>query len=120
MRVTHVITRLIVGGAQENIVASVLGLRTKPDLQVDLISGPTHGPEGSLERQFDDQPGALRILPHLVRPIRPWQDVKALRSLAEIFVTERPEIVHTHSGKAGIVGDFAAEALDVDPAWKPA
>ena len=53
MRVTHVITRLIVGGAQENTVASVLGLRAKPGLQVDLISGLTHGPEGSLERQFD-------------------------------------------------------------------
>ena len=32
MRVTHVITRLIVGGAQENTVASVLGLREKPGL----------------------------------------------------------------------------------------
>ena len=43
MRVTHIITRLIVGGAQENTVASVLGLRNKPGLEVDLISGPTSG-----------------------------------------------------------------------------
>jgi glycosyltransferase involved in cell wall biosynthesis len=108
MRVTHVITRLIVGGAQENTVASVLGLRTKPDLQVDLISGPTYGPEGSLEKQFDGQPDALRILPELVRPIRPWKDLSALRSLTRIFASERPDIVHTHSGKAGIVGRLAA------------
>ena len=48
MRVTHVITRLIVGGAQENTVGSVLGLRLNPDVEVNLISGPATGPEGSL------------------------------------------------------------------------
>ena len=36
MRVTHVITRLIVGGAQENTVATVLGLRQKPGVEVSL------------------------------------------------------------------------------------
>ena len=45
MRVTHVITRLIVGGAQENTVNSVLGLRQRPDMDVKLISGPTTGQE---------------------------------------------------------------------------
>ena len=49
MRVTHVITRLIVGGAQENTIASVLGLRARPGLDVDLIAGPTIGAEGSLQ-----------------------------------------------------------------------
>ena len=34
MRVSHVITRLIVGGAQENTVATVLGLLRKPGVQV--------------------------------------------------------------------------------------
>ncbi|MBI2947403.1 MAG: glycosyltransferase family 1 protein, partial [Verrucomicrobia bacterium] len=51
MRVTHVITRLIVGGAQENTLASVLGLRAKPGVEINLIAGPTTGPEGSLEPQ---------------------------------------------------------------------
>ncbi len=55
MRVTHVITRLVVGGAQENTVASVLGLRTKPGVEVKLISGPTTGAEGSLESQFKNR-----------------------------------------------------------------
>ena len=54
MRVTHVITRLIVGGAQENTIASVLGLREKPGLEVDLVAGPTLGPEGSLESLLAD------------------------------------------------------------------
>ena len=52
MRVTHVITRLIVGGAQENTIASVLGLRRILGLEVDLLSGPTTGPEGSLASAF--------------------------------------------------------------------
>ena len=73
MRVTHVITRLIVGGAQENTVASVLGLREHTDLTVRLISGPTRGPEGSLEASLVGL-DALTILPELVRPIDPWKD----------------------------------------------
>ena len=49
MRVTHVITRLIVGGAQENTLATVAGLRQIPGVEVRLISGPSTGREGSLE-----------------------------------------------------------------------
>ena len=71
MRVTHVITRLIVGGAQENTIASVLGLRRKPDLEVNLISGPTTGPEGSLEHAVAAAPKLLTIVPELVRPVHP-------------------------------------------------
>jgi glycosyltransferase involved in cell wall biosynthesis len=108
MRVTHVITRLIVGGAQENTVASVLGLKEKPGVEVNLIAGPTHGPEGTLEGQFADHPGKLRTIPELVRSIHPWKDWQALRHLRELFRRERPDIVHTHSGKAGIVGRLAA------------
>jgi glycosyltransferase involved in cell wall biosynthesis len=108
MRVIHVITRLIVGGAQENTVTSVLGLRQKPDLEVSLISGPTEGPEGSLESLFSSCPSALRILPELVRPVHPWKDMLALKRLASLFRTEVPDLVHTHSGKAGVIGRLAA------------
>src|SRR5665213_1010899 len=107
MRVTHVITRLIVGGAQENTVASVLGLRRKPNLQVHLISGPTSGPEGSLVSCFRDDPDLLRVVPSLVRPVAPWRDCKTFLDLTRIFRETRPHIVHTHSGKAGILGRLA-------------
>src|SRR6266446_3311404 len=108
MRVTHVITRLIVGGAQENTVASVLGLQQKPGLEVNLISGPTHGPEGSLEPRFNGYPGLLTLLPQLVRPVHPWKDWRALVQLTKMFRAQTPEIVHTHSGKAGVLGRLAA------------
>jgi len=108
MRVAHVITRLIVGGAQENTVASVLGLRQKPGLEVRLLSGPTTGPEGSIESEVTVVPNLLTLVPELVRPVRPVLDARALRQLTRVFRTHRPDIVHTHSGKAGVLGRIAA------------
>ncbi len=113
MRVTHLITRLIIGGAQENTVASVLGLRQKPGLEVNLISGPTSGSEGSLEPLFDRHRDALRIAPHLVRNIAPSNDCRALRELTRMLRELRPDIVHTHSSKAGILGRVAARRAGV-------
>ena len=93
MRVIHVITRLIVGGAQENTIASVLGLRRKPGVRASLISGPATGPEGSLAAAFDQYPDALTVLPDLVRPVHPWKDARAWRRLVRLFRAERPDIV---------------------------
>jgi len=113
MRVSHVITRLVVGGAQENTVSSVLGLRGIPGVEVDLISGPTTGPEGTLEPIVARIPGLLTLVPDLIRPVRPWQDWKALHELEQIFRSLKPDIVHTHSGKAGVVGRLAAHRARV-------
>jgi len=109
MRITHVITRLIIGGAQENTLSSVLGLRQKPGLEVKLVSGPSTGPEGSLE-SLDPQ---LQIIPDLVRPVHPLKDSRALRELERLFRETRPDIVHTHSGKAGVLGRLAAARAGV-------
>ena len=113
MRVAHVITRLIIGGAQENTVASVLGLQRKPNLDVHLLSGPTSGPEGSLESAFATSPGLLTLVPHLVRPVHPWKDALAFRELTQLFRLQRPDLVHTHSGKAGVLGRLAAARAGV-------
>jgi glycosyltransferase involved in cell wall biosynthesis len=113
MRVTHVITRLIIGGAQENTVATVLGLQCHPGLQVNLVAGPTTGPEGSLESAFAARPELLAILPSLVRPVHPWCDLMAWRRLVQMFRAAPPDIVHTHSGKAGVLGRLAARRAGV-------
>jgi glycosyltransferase involved in cell wall biosynthesis len=113
VRVIHIITRLVVGGAQENTVATVLGLRKKSGVEVNLISGPTIGPEGSLEPAFKNSPELLAIVPELVRPVHPLKDFLALRKLEKIFREQRPDIVHTHSGKAGILGRLAAKRAGV-------
>jgi glycosyltransferase involved in cell wall biosynthesis len=109
MQVTHVITRLVIGGAQENTLASVLGLRQKPGINVTLVSGPSTGPEGSL-RSLDPQ---LVTVPSLVRPIQPLKDFTALRELETLFRRTHPDVVHTHSGKAGILGRLAAARAGV-------
>jgi glycosyltransferase involved in cell wall biosynthesis len=113
MRVTHVITRLIIGGAQENTIATVLGLQNRPGLEVDLVAGPTTGPEGSLESAFAARAELLTILPSLIRPIHPWFDVLAWQRLVKMFRATSPRIVHTHSGKAGILARLAAHRAGV-------
>ncbi len=113
MRIIHVITRLIVGGAQENTISSVLGLRQIPGLEVSLVSGPTIGAEGSLQRVVEEVPGCLTLVPELIRAIRPHTDFLAYRRLVKLFQEQKPDIVHTHSGKAGFVGRLAARAAKV-------
>jgi len=122
LKIIHVITRLVVGGAQENTVATVLGLRRRSAdgssassgrIEVNLISGPTFGPEGSLEPEVSKIPELLTIVPELVRPVHPVNDFLALRKLETIFREQKPDIVHTHSGKAGILGRIAARRTGV-------
>src|SRR5262249_17540490 len=113
MRVVHVITRLIVGGAQENTIASVFGLQKKTGLNVHLISGADAGTEGSLASVFDRSPESLTLFPELVRPLHPWKDTLAWQRLTRWFRKDRPHIVHTHSGKAGFVGRLAAARAGV-------
>ena len=117
MRVTHLITRLVIGGAQENTLATIRGLRAKPGVEVKLVAGPTIGPEGSLENEarkiFGNQSSDFTIVPELVRPVHPLKDFIALRKLEKILREQSPDIVHTHSGKAGILGRLAAKRAGV-------
>lgn len=113
MRVTHIITRLIVGGAQENTVASVLGLSRLSGIQVELIAGPTEGCEGSLETALTGNALPLLRSPHLVRAVNPWHDSLALLDLTRQLRQLKPDIVHTHSSKAGVLGRLAARRARV-------
>jgi glycosyltransferase involved in cell wall biosynthesis len=113
MRVTHIITRLVIGGAQENTLATVGGLCQLDNVEVKLISGPTTGPEGSLEDEARKIPDLLTIVPELVRPVHPLKDLIALNKLEKLIRAQNPDIVHTHSGKAGILGRLAAQRAQV-------
>jgi glycosyltransferase involved in cell wall biosynthesis len=108
MRIVHVITRLIIGGAQENTLLTVDDLHHAYHDKVTLITGPAAGPEGDLfdravERRLD-----VEIMPELVRPIRPLVDAQAYRRLRAAIRRLKPDVVHTHSSKAGILGRAAA------------
>jgi glycosyltransferase involved in cell wall biosynthesis len=77
------------------------------------VAGPATGPEGSLESAFVAQPELLTILPSLVRPIHPWCDLLVWLRLVNMFRAAPPRIVHTHSGKAGILARLAARRAGV-------
>ena len=107
-RVAHIITRLIVGGAQENTLASVVELRRRGRFGADLILGPTYGPEGSLVPAAHEQGVEPRLVPTLRREVNPVLDAAALAALVGLFRRGRYDLVHTHSSKAGVLGRLAA------------
>ncbi|MEM9789905.1 MAG: glycosyltransferase family 4 protein [Planctomycetota bacterium] len=107
MRILHVITRLILGGAQQNTVMSCAA-QAKAGHDVHLAFGPIHGPEGSLLDEAQASGATLHELPTLVRQLAPLTDYRAYLALAKLTRTLQPDIVHTHSSKAGIVGRVAA------------
>lgn len=112
-RVAHVITRLIVGGAQENTLASVVELRRRCRFDADLILGPTYGPEGSLVPAAREQGIEPQLVPRLRREINPVLDAAALAALAGLIRRGRYDLVHTHSSKAGVLGRLAARLAQV-------
>lgn len=107
LRVLHIITRLIIGGAQENTLLSVEGLDALPGYDVALLSGIDRGPEGDLLERAE-RTTHLILLPELARNINPLADLVALWKLYRIIRNGRYHIVHTHSSKAGVLGRIAA------------
>ncbi|HEY7697134.1 MAG TPA: glycosyltransferase family 4 protein [Vicinamibacteria bacterium] len=112
LRVLHVITRLIVGGAQENTLLTAIGQR-KLGMEVSLLAGPDPGPEGDLHDAARKGGIPLHILPRLVRPIRPLNDLIALFQIYRFMKRGAFDVVHTHSSKAGILGRIAARMAGV-------
>ncbi len=106
MKIVHVITRLIVGGAQENTLLSCEGLK-KRGHDVYLVTGPSPGREGSLMERALAGGYTVILEPHLVRSPHPWHDARAFLSLRKLSAKLRPDIWHTHSSKAGILGRSA-------------
>lgn len=113
MHVVHYITRLIIGGAQENTLLTVEDQHHLFGDRVTLIAGPGAGPEGSLEKRAIDGGIDLRTIESSGRAIHPWQDWQTYRALLRMLQEIKPELLHTHSSKAGIIGRAAAEKLRI-------
>lgn len=111
-RVDQVITKLAVGGAQESVLVTCRELDGARYRQV-LLTGPEVDEEGDL---FDEARASgvdVVVVPSLVRSVDPRRDVGAVADLARRFRAARPDIVHTHSSKAGIIGRVAAVVAGV-------
>lgn len=111
MKIAHVITRLILGGAQENTLLSVEDQHHLWGDEVTLITGPAIGPEGSLIERARAKQLNLRIIPELRREIHPLRDWRSYRQIVALLREIKPQIVHTHSSKAGVLGRAAAHKL---------
>ncbi|MBR5161210.1 MAG: glycosyltransferase, partial [Thermoguttaceae bacterium] len=97
MKVAHIITRLILGGAQENTVYSCIDLARRHGATVRLFTGPTTGPEGSLVKFAKEQGVDLVEIPSLIRAINPLYDVPAYFQIRKALKEFAPDVVHTHS-----------------------
>lgn len=113
MHVVHYITRLIVGGAQENTLLTVEDQLELYGDRVTLVTGPGLGPEGSLEPRARAHGVPLRIIPASRRNLHPWHDWVTYRETIRAFRELQPDLVHTHSSKAGILGRWAAARLKI-------
>ncbi len=111
LKICHVITRMIVGGAQENTLLSVIR-QLEQGHDVTLVTGPSPGPEGELLKQKKLPDFEIVEIPTLVREINPLKDWNAYLTMKEFFLERAFDVVHTHSSKAGIVGRFAAYAAN--------
>ena len=103
-RVLHVITRLIVGGAQLTTIRLCEHLADEYD--TSLATGPQVGVEGSLH-DLAKATSLVSVVPSLRREVHPRRDGRAVRELRRLIEQFDPAIVHTHSSKAGIVGRAA-------------
>lgn len=108
LRIAHVITRLIRGGADENTMLSCNAF-AEHGHDVTLIFGQEFSSE--MTRAACSRVRSIR-LPALRREINPRADAAALVGLRRLLRSLRPDIVHTHTSKAGILGRAAAIGLD--------
>ncbi|MFN8815709.1 MAG: glycosyltransferase [bacterium] len=112
LRILHISTRLILGGSQENTVLSCEG-QARLGHEVHLAFGPIYGPEGSLLERVqrfataDGRGITTHVVGSLCREVSPIRDVLAVREVRRLIERVRPDVVHTHSSKAGIVGRLA-------------
>lgn len=112
LKICHVITRMIVGGAQENTLLTVRSHLEKGH-EVTVATGYSPGREGKLLENASYGEFPLVEFPDLVREISPWHDLRAYFSLKKFFRENKFDVVHTHSSKAGIIGRLAARAAGI-------
>ncbi|MBC8472291.1 MAG: glycosyltransferase family 4 protein [Planctomycetes bacterium] len=110
MKIVHIITRLILGGAQENTLITCKLLAQRGH-DVTLITGPAIGPEGELFNQTKQQNYEVIVVDKLRRAINPFNDTISYFRIKKLLNKLQPDIVHTHSAKAGILGRFAGHSL---------
>lgn len=109
MKIVHVITRLLRAGSEENTILSCLHQASR-GYEVFVVHGPSSDPTWREELE-----GKVHLVEaaRLVHPINPILDLRAFQELSMLYRAIRPDVVHTHQSKAGILGRLAARAVGV-------
>lgn len=107
--VAHVITKLELGGAQQNTLYTISHLDPSRYRRILVTGEPS-----ILDVEARAMDGVeFHQIPSLVRPVNPTRDLRATIGLLGLFLRLKPTIVHTHSSKAGILGRWAAKLARV-------
>jgi glycosyltransferase involved in cell wall biosynthesis len=115
VRVLRVIARLNMGGPAHQ-AAILSGRRLDPDrFETLLVHGRVAPGETSMAYLAEREGAQTEFLPSLVQPVNPLADARALAGLISIARSFRPDIVHTHTAKAGFLGRIAALTLRPRP-----
>ena len=106
-KIVYVVTRMIIGGAQETGKYTAEHFHKAGD-QVVLVTGPESGREGHMHIE-----APTYVEPALVRRVSPSNDLRALWHLYRLFRRERPNIVHSRTAKARFLAPLAARLARV-------
>ncbi|MGB8658007.1 MAG: glycosyltransferase family 4 protein [Candidatus Zixiibacteriota bacterium] len=112
IKILQVITELAIGGAQEHMIY-LCDLLDQKRFHITVLSGIQTTSESNYIEEIRKKTIKLTLLPQLTRKIKPLQDLAALFKMAIYIKSERFDIVHTNSSKAGILGRLAARAAGV-------
>lgn len=107
MKVIRIIARLNVGGPARHVALLNAGLDARGH-QTVLVHGSIDKGEASLEHLAHEQRLATERIEPLGRSIRAGSDIRAFVALLRILFHTRPDVVHTHTAKAGVLGRLAA------------
>jgi glycosyltransferase involved in cell wall biosynthesis len=107
VKVLRVIARLNVGGPALHVAYLAEGLADR-GYDTTLVAGSLARGEESMSQVAETRGARIVTLPHLARDISPLNDALAVFRLAGLIRRERPQILHTHTAKAGFVGRIAA------------
>lgn len=106
MKVLQLITRLDKGGAPRIFLKLIRGLKEK-GIDVVMSSGPSQQPEEEPVEFSQRFHIPYYPLSHLRREISPLHDALALLGIISLIRKEKPDLLHTHTTKAGILGRVA-------------
>jgi glycosyltransferase involved in cell wall biosynthesis len=105
MKVVRIIARLNVGGPARHVVWLSAGL-VCAGFETVLVAGVVPPGEDDMGYFAAERGVTPHIIPHMSREISP-KDALTIWKLYRLLLRERPEIVHTHTAKAGTVGRIA-------------